>query len=386
MANLRDIMDSLQVGVRGFGQGVTAGTIQYPQAAVMAGQRAADGAPDVRAMQQTRRGAAPRQGYFVGGDSQATPTFHPDIQFRQALAALRADNEAIKSKNPAAWYGGNLVGGATLAAATGGTSLPGMVGANAGIGAVSGFTENEDLGDAAIGGTVGAGLGAAGNLIGRGVGAVSNAVARNNIVEKVSTLLTEKPKGYITKLRKITGVTRADEKAGISRDVRTEAADMVKALREKEVRPSDIDMLANQALTELSTPFKQHAANVIAAGKAAIPGSLGGLGATTAINYLSNGTVDIHPLVGAGLGGMYSAKLAAGQALGEIGRDVTTRAAINEWGKKAFPAAVRATTLAAVPATMAVRDAISRTKEVEPEFDPWDAPTAPKTQDKDPWE
>ena len=63
--------------LRGYGEGATAGLIKYPQAAIDAG---------------------------VNG----TGNFIDD--YKASLAGIRNDNTQMAQNNPAAWYGGNLVG------------------------------------------------------------------------------------------------------------------------------------------------------------------------------------------------------------------------------------------------------------------------------------
>lgn len=127
-----EVPESIPAAIRGFGQGATAGLIQYPQAGLM------------------------------------SLTAGPDYSFKQALADLRADNERLAKNHSGAWFGGNIAGGITTAALSGGTTLPGLVGRGAAMGGVSGFTKDEDLTDAAIGAGTGAIFGASGKLINAG--------------------------------------------------------------------------------------------------------------------------------------------------------------------------------------------------------------------------
>jgi len=128
---LSDFLDELGsnagAAVRGYGKGATLGLIQYPQALLK---------------------------QAVNGGT-----------FGENLADLRQSEEQLAQEHPVAYYGGNLVGGLQSAVGTGGGGLVGLMGRGAIQGGVAGFTQNEDLGDAAAG----AGLGAALGGVARGV-------------------------------------------------------------------------------------------------------------------------------------------------------------------------------------------------------------------------
>lgn len=155
-------LDELFTGIRGFGQGATAGTIQYPQAYIMA-NTANETPANVTLPQQVRRGSIPRTGYYGAGDERAyAAPKTPQMSFQEALASLREDNAAMAKRNPLSWYGGQTVGAATLGAATGGTGVISNVGRQAVIGGLEGYNEKNDIEDAKLGALVGGGLGAAG--------------------------------------------------------------------------------------------------------------------------------------------------------------------------------------------------------------------------------
>lgn len=119
--------ESLPVALRGFGHGVTAGTIVYPQAAVSS---------------------------VVSGRP-----------YKEALSDIRADNARMAEQNPKAWYGGNIAGAVVPAVMTGGMSVPAQLAVHGGLGAVSGYTSSEDAGLKET--ATGAGLGAGGAGVGQ---------------------------------------------------------------------------------------------------------------------------------------------------------------------------------------------------------------------------
>ena len=141
------------------GRGVTAGAIKYPAAALM------------KVFDQ------------AVGDGKMT--------WADAFDALKGQHTENMKDRPGAAIAGNILGGGTLAYLSGGTSLPGMVASNAVQGAVSGFTEDEKLSDAALGAGTGAVLGAAGKVVGNLAGAAGESIARSNIVGKVRDLISK---------------------------------------------------------------------------------------------------------------------------------------------------------------------------------------------------
>lgn len=117
-------LDELMTGVQGVGRGVTAGLTDYPAAALNMAVN--------------------------GGD------------YKDSLKDIRTNNERMAQENPYSWNGGNVIGGLTQAGLTGGAGLARMVGTGAATGAVSGFTENDDVMEALKGAGLGAALGGAG--------------------------------------------------------------------------------------------------------------------------------------------------------------------------------------------------------------------------------
>ena len=141
-------LDTALTGIRGFGEGATAGLIKYPQAVVN--------------------------------------SLVNDMPYKQALSDVRAQNEELSRTHPLSFTGGQLLGGVALGAATGGEGAVaqggtlvallnrlraagqsiGTIGTAAATGAVSGATQNDYTGvhdlvrDTVVGGGVGAGAGA----------------------------------------------------------------------------------------------------------------------------------------------------------------------------------------------------------------------------------
>ena len=161
-----------EAAVRGFGQGATAGLIQYPQAAIMAASQDQPPQPDVRSMPTARRGSMPRSGYFGAGDIQQPAA--PVNQVSTSLADLRLQNKQMAEENQAAWYGGNIAGAAGLGLVTGGGGTVASLGKLGAQGAVSGFTQDEDIVDALKGAGIGLAFGAGGKLVSMGTTKIAN--------------------------------------------------------------------------------------------------------------------------------------------------------------------------------------------------------------------
>jgi hypothetical protein len=124
---LSELGDNAAAATRGFGKSATLGLIQYPQAGLMK---------------------------LVNGGT-----------FKDNLANLREDEAQVAAAHPIPYGAGSLAGTALTAAGTGGGGLIGMAGRGAIQGGVSGFTQNEDFGDAAAGAGLGAVLGGAGRAV-----------------------------------------------------------------------------------------------------------------------------------------------------------------------------------------------------------------------------
>lgn len=127
------LLDKTMTAIRGFGQGATAGLIQYPQAILKQAGRNLNGEPD-----------------------------SPTNSFKSNLADLRGENTDLATSQPAQWYGGNAAGAVTSGVISGGSTLGGLAARGAVQGGTEGFTQNENLGDAAVGVGLGGTLGAIG--------------------------------------------------------------------------------------------------------------------------------------------------------------------------------------------------------------------------------
>jgi hypothetical protein len=148
---LADFLDELklnaQAATRGFAKSATLGLVQYPQAGLK---------------------------QLVNGGT-----------FGENLSDLRAEEAQLAADHPVPYQGGSAAGTLLQAAGTGGGGLLGMVGRGAIQGGVSGFTQNEDLGDAAAGAGVGAGLGA----LARGVDIGKNMFLRGQMKSHYSGIV-----------------------------------------------------------------------------------------------------------------------------------------------------------------------------------------------------
>ena len=233
-------VDSLFTTVRGYGQGVTAGLIQYPQAALM---QAANG------------------GTFSGN-----------------LADLRGENDTLAKTQPKAWYGGNIAGVGTLAYLSGGGAtptlaklgagemLPAMIGTTTGKmiagnvaqGAVSGFTEKDSLTDAALGGIIGGTIGAGGKIISGSADWLGNEIARANVAGKIDAMLANKPSGYIDFLKKTFGSDTGNEAIQAAKDYSTVLKEAKAPIMEQTKAPieamyKDIASLPMAARSDMAT-------------------------------------------------------------------------------------------------------------------------------------
>jgi hypothetical protein len=89
----------------------------------------------------------------------------PGMTWKQAIQYTKAEQDSLAEKAPVAYYGGELAGTVANSVVTGGTGTAAKVGLASPIGqgaiqgAVSGFTNNEDLKEAAFGAGVGGTLG-----------------------------------------------------------------------------------------------------------------------------------------------------------------------------------------------------------------------------------
>lgn len=144
--------DKALAGLQGFAKGATAGLVVYPQAAAMQATRALTGGPS---------------------------------DWKSALADVRAGQQELSNQMPVSYGAGQVAGAVGLGALSGGTSLPAMVGTGAGIGAVSGFTQNDSLKDAAVGGT----LGALGGFVGKGVSAGYDQVVKSVAAKHIADII-----------------------------------------------------------------------------------------------------------------------------------------------------------------------------------------------------
>ena len=333
--------------LRGFGKGQTAGLIQYPQAAIMAA-------------------TGPRT-------------------YRESLAEVRSQEKELEDKMAAQYYGGQIAGGANLAYLSGGGSLVGQVGASglrqsllggrgivsaapaatatreavrqgaigAGIGGVSGFTQDESLKDAGIGSVVGGTLGALGGAAGKGLDYLGNKIGAGRVIQYVDDLLENKPKGWKDKLSNIIGYGEKEAKAQ-GTTVTQEAKNLSKALKSKEVAIGDIPELAAQPALAGITPGPTRAAQIMRAGLEGAKGGLYGLGANELYGALSGQEVKFDPLAAA-TGGFVLGAGGAGRKIGkDWAEDVLVKRALAQTATTWPSTMARGTTLLATPSVVNV--------------------------------
>ena len=106
------------------------------------------------------------------------------MPFSANLEDMRQQNRDLMKNNKGAYLSGNLVGGGVQGALTGGGGFIPTVAKTAASGALSGYNENGDVKDAAVGAALGAGAGA----VGGAVNAVSKARAVSAIMKKAPEL------------------------------------------------------------------------------------------------------------------------------------------------------------------------------------------------------
>ena len=302
-------LSELMSGIRGGVTGLTAGLSKYPAAGAMLFLDQIN--QDVRAGRLT---------------------------WRQALKELELQKKYDIEENPKATRLGNVIGGIGLTAATGTPAgfLP-LVGTTALQGGIQGYTEKEDLGDAAMGAATGA---VSGGVIRGAQGAVSTVadrVARSAIAGKIDKLIKSGKEGQKTLIDifKNPGLTDRQFKQSLKDEGTTlakEAGYLKDTVLNKSIPLNNIDSLTNTVRDTYFKPTVQSTvSNVIDAGKQGAMGSLGAVGLNEVIGMISNQGRPVDPVTAA-LGG---AGLAARSEIAKTGANVLTRMAITNATKDA---------------------------------------------------
>lgn len=329
----RDVADTpLATAVRGFGQGVTAGLIQYPQAALKA---------------------------LVN-----------DQTFKESLADLRRDNEQLAKTQPKAWYGGQVAGGGLAAVGSGGASLAALAGRGAALGATSGFTEKEDIKDAAIGAALGGVLGAA-PLAARKLSApVVEKYAGKKLADRIDSLRKKRDADSMEALEGIFGTTNRENIRAGGRNLREEAKDLASTLRSGELKPGEVDVLVrNPATIRTLTPTEYIEDIAKGAMYAAGSGAVGGLGAG-----MAGGNPIAGAMMGAAGGAALGGKFAALRGVRDMAENKMITGAVNNTLRQTGPVSETVTRGATMLATPGVVNAANPQVNF---FDQFDAPPAP---------
>lgn len=183
----------------GGANGLTAGLSKYP---VAAAAYVAD---------RLRSGALPwSQDQIMNSDGTSTGRDRY-ISWPQALGLTKDEMDQAKEDHPAAYLGGQLVGGAVgagkltggIKAATGLGSLGSLTAAGALQGGAQGYSQNENLADAGVGAGVGAAFGAGSAAIGNTLKSLSGTqltqyVAKTLGVDKVAPEAAKAVKGVFS--------------------------------------------------------------------------------------------------------------------------------------------------------------------------------------------
>jgi hypothetical protein len=143
---------------------------------------------------------------MIGAIEAAKSGFQPGV-YTQTRDDARAKFDAAVAESPGANIGGALTTGIPAAIATGGTSLPGVIAANAGLGGLAAYggTEGNDLkavGDTALGTAIGGAGGAAGYGLGQ---LISKFMARGLASETIQRAMDGKVDDLLTKVRQLGG-------------------------------------------------------------------------------------------------------------------------------------------------------------------------------------
>lgn len=250
---------------------------------------------------------------YLADNARALMKGNPGMTWQQALQYTKQEMDAQAEANPGAFYGGQAAGTVLNAAATGGATVPQLMVRGAIQGGVSGYTDNENLGDAATGAILGAGTGGAVGGVAKGVGS-----AKNYVVNKTAPYAEQYLKGGLTRVFAPfeNKVAELAAKYGINPTAENAYQQIGRMATASE--KAELNSLATQA-TNAPVAGSMVRQNIKDAATGALEGGVtGGL-----ISGLSGGDITQGALYGAGFGG--GAKPLARQ-LGTIAAPYAARA------------------------------------------------------------
>ena len=255
------------------------------------------------------------------------------VTFQEALADVRGLTKQMKEESPLTYGAGQVAGALTgpgaaavklIKSAPKLGTITGMAGTGAVTGGVSGFTEDEDLKQAAVG----AGLGAlTGGVVGgviQGTKRSVDKIARESAARSVEKLLTSKQAGNREALEKLFGRTDKEFRREENTTVFEEGKHLVDALREGSISARDIPGFVQAARQLEQKSMPQHLMNI---GETALRGA-GGAGVGGGLELLSGGFIP-PGLAMAGIG-LYGAKEAGSRMLVDLARTGASKLATQE--------------------------------------------------------
>lgn len=230
---------------------------------------------------------------------------NPGMSWEQALEYTKQAQEQAAENNPKSFYGGQVAGTVLNAAATGGATVPQLAVRGAIQGGVTGFTNNENLGEAAAGATIGAVTGGTVGAAAKGVGAAKDYAVKKiaphaeKYLQQGMTAVFKPFQDKVEQLAVKYGINPASENAYAQLGSVATASER-----------AELNQLATQA-ANVSLPKAMTIQNIKDFGTGAVQGGLTG----AAFSGLTGGDPVTGALYGAGLGG--GGKVIANKA-GEI--------------------------------------------------------------------
>lgn len=253
------------------------------------------------------------------------------LTWNEALTLLEEQQARDYAENPKATIAGNLAGAGALGLLTSGAStIPAAMAVNAGLGGVQGYTQKEDLTDAAIGAGVGAVAGGATKGIQTGVSKLAEKVTTQRLSAYIEKLLREKPKGYKQMLAEIMGETGDQKVVNAAKDFNKNVLRTM--ITEKKTPNSleigDLPQPVLDATRQISRPVLNHIGDVFDAVMRTGGGALTGYLGNEAIGATFGENAKFDPASALLVGGTAGGARALGSAGRELGKDVLTRVAL----------------------------------------------------------